>query len=341
MSLGTILLLLIIGFIVIIFMLPKEVVEQKLKKNIKRIRDFDATQKILKENESKGILIDSNRHKVALIHGANNIKIYGFKDILGVELIEDGKSLMKTSTSSVAGRAIVGGLFLGPLGAVVGGVTGKKSEEERVMEISLNILLNDTQNSIYSYTFLKKSNGVKKDSLEYKQAMEKAKKWHANIKVVINRAEDGDTQLNKSGGSFNATFETDKIDYLQNKIGTREKLHQIIASHNFNKKEKDILIQVSVAIKKENVNEDLVEQAYKLLSGNHSKNSLPSAKDSLKKDMPKVADNEQTTDSQKIHEEQTISFSFADEIKKLKSLKDDGIISEEEFLKQKNKLLNQ
>ncbi len=334
MDFTTILILVGIGFLIVSFvsspLKPKK--QDDLQKKIKRIRDFNATQRLINDDKTKGILIDSVRHKVCLISGVNSIRVYGYKDILDVELVEDGKSLMKTSSGSIAGRAIVGGILLGPLGAVVGGVTGKKNKENSVMEVSLRLILNDTRNSIFTYTFLKNKSGIDKDSSAYKLAIEKAKKWHANIKIVIERAEENDTQLHKEGGeSFNATFETDKLEYLKSTIGTREKYHKVIHDATFNKIEKDVLLQALVNIKKENPNQTLIERAYNILSKNKSEQT------SSLSNKPK----EKVIQTHEINKEENIYFSLADEILKLKSLKDDGIISEEDFLLQKDKLLNQ
>ena len=87
-----------------------------LQKNIERLRDFNATKSLLDDGitiennlKLKGILIDEKRHKIALVNHIDDIKIYGYKDILEVELIEDGASLMKSSSGSMIGRGIVGG----------------------------------------------------------------------------------------------------------------------------------------------------------------------------------------------------------------------------------------
>lgn len=239
--------------------------ENTIEKNIKKIRDFHATKRLKDEYgpgsiflygcKQNGLLIDEARHKIAVLKGAQNIKIYGYKDILEVELIEDGTSIVKTSSASAAGRAIVGGVLFGGAGAIVGGLTSEKKRDDLVKEVTLKILLNDTNNPIFTFTFFKNYE-VNRDDPEYKLAIEKARKWHAYIKIAIERAEENDTQ--KMSSSVEHT------------------------------REESISTQV------------------------------------------------QKTDEQKV----SSNYSVADEIIKLKSLKEDGLLSEEEFIVQKNKLLN-
>lgn len=66
---------------------------------------------------------------------AVNAKLYSFDDILGCSLVNDATSetittsigKAKTSTGSMVGRAVVGGVLTGGLGAVAGAATAKKN----------------------------------------------------------------------------------------------------------------------------------------------------------------------------------------------------------------------
>ena len=63
--------------------------------------------------------------------------IYRFEDLLNFSLVEDGN----TATSGGRGAAVVGGLAFGAVGAIVGGVTGKRKTKEtcRKMQIVINV----------------------------------------------------------------------------------------------------------------------------------------------------------------------------------------------------------
>lgn len=55
---------------------------------------------------------------------ANNPTIYSFNDIIDYEINEDGETVSKGGL----GNAVAGGLLFGGVGAIVGGVTGKKKQ---------------------------------------------------------------------------------------------------------------------------------------------------------------------------------------------------------------------
>lgn len=89
------------------------------------------TNKIeLRENSKDNcILIFAETKKIWILG-----KTYDFKDIIGCSLsdnshIEKGKVTYetKTSTGSMLGRAVVGGVLTGGVGAVIGGATAKKN----------------------------------------------------------------------------------------------------------------------------------------------------------------------------------------------------------------------
>ncbi len=305
--------------------------EKSLQKKIKKIHSFNATQQITNYNASQGISVDERRQKISLIENGNNIKIYKFKEILEVELLENKKSLLKTSSGSMIGRALVGGVALGGIGALAGGITGTKVQEEKITEVSLKIILNSISNSIFIYTLLKEDAGIDKNSQKYKQAISEARKWYGIIKVIIKQSEENEPQLQPLKESFDTPFGTNKIKYLEDTIGTEERYFHTANNHNFTKEGKNILIEASVDLKKDKVNQTLIDRAYRILSKYQSKEPSP------------IVDNHQaeTTHSKGADNQDSKYFSVADEILKLKTLRDDSIITEEDFSIQKNKLLNQ
>ena len=85
---------------------------------------------------------------------------YRFEDILEVNLSNDSKTMFSTntSTSNVLGRAVVGGILLGGVGAILGGVTAKQNTQKQVdtMTYTLKILVNSINNPILSFEFDKR-----------------------------------------------------------------------------------------------------------------------------------------------------------------------------------------
>lgn len=98
----------------------------------KKVDDFVSTKdfgKLIRFND------ETRQFKV-------NGKVYSFDDIDDVDLIIDGHSV----TQGGLGRAIAGGFILGPVGALIGGVTGKKKNKDVVDSIKIIIKMNDFQN---------------------------------------------------------------------------------------------------------------------------------------------------------------------------------------------------
>lgn len=76
-----------------------------------------------------------------------------FKDVLSIEIVEDGVSITRSPRRSQLGGALVGGLLAGGVGAIIGGNTGTKTTTEAVKTIDILITVNDIQNPIYMINF--------------------------------------------------------------------------------------------------------------------------------------------------------------------------------------------
>lgn len=76
----------------------------------------------------KHLAIDEHKQQWQILDGVTGkikmSQVRDFSEIVSYELLEDGETLAKGGL----GRALVGGVLFGGVGAVVGGVTGKKSK---------------------------------------------------------------------------------------------------------------------------------------------------------------------------------------------------------------------
>ncbi|MET0240584.1 MAG: hypothetical protein ABW184_11885 [Sphingobium sp.] len=68
---------------------------------------------------------------------------WDLKLLSSVEIEKNGQTAVVTNRGSQALGATVGGLLLGPLGLLMGGVTGSKRQHERVNQLAIKIILND------------------------------------------------------------------------------------------------------------------------------------------------------------------------------------------------------
>ena len=102
-------------------------------------------------------VVDENNKKIVFINAnINNIRVKTifFNEIQGIDISEDGTSVFNKSTSSAVGRAVVGGLLFGGVGAIVGGVTGKSKEKKTLNSYKVTIQLSDINNPTHEIEFV-------------------------------------------------------------------------------------------------------------------------------------------------------------------------------------------
>lgn len=161
------------------------------------IEGFHVSKKIIGNDGNSGIAIDEQNNSVCLVTGQKN-KIIQYKDILESEILKDGESLTKTSRSSQLGGMLLGGLVLGGVGAIIGGLSGKKTNINTIKRIDLKIIINDINEPIFFLNLLNVSNvlsdneGYKKNDDKYLTAIQEARKWNGVISVLIKKADEED-----------------------------------------------------------------------------------------------------------------------------------------------------
>lgn len=180
----------IIFIVVIILFLNNEnekqnVLFEKTKNIINNVEDFYPTESFI-SNNGMAIAYDESKDKICIVNGLFQPVIIDNKDIMSCEIIEDGTKIVKQSTSSTIGKAIVGGAIGGGIGALIGGNSGTKTEHEKIKSIDLKINVNDLKTPFYKINFL--NNEVAKDSFLFKIGSANADKWHGVISILINNS---------------------------------------------------------------------------------------------------------------------------------------------------------
>ena len=196
----TILGIVVVGWIGMFIVGSIKVVDtSKKKKNIlselEKLNDFKASQQIIGSEGESALAIDKTRDKFCLIKQKDGIissKIYTYKDILETEILEDGLSVTKTARGSQLGGTLIGGLALGGVGAIIGGLSCKKNQIDKVSNIDLKIIVNDMESPMFLLNFLKFPEGCKKDSFSYKTSIESAREWNSLLTVLIKKADEED-----------------------------------------------------------------------------------------------------------------------------------------------------
>ena len=110
--------------------------ENKFQKSERLGHKFRATEKILKD-----LALDRNNDilKIALREDGSLNVYLSPQDISHIRMDVNGIPVSEGGTGSMLGRALLGGLVAGPLGAVVAGATTHRKESTKVVNILVHI----------------------------------------------------------------------------------------------------------------------------------------------------------------------------------------------------------
>lgn len=202
MNFGILVVVLIVSILAIFVV--KEVVDyQKKKQTTSELEamNFTSENRYISDDGLSGLAVDE-KHKIVCIVSSKAMMTSGilryeknvankyevkYSDIISSEIIENGETITKTSRTSQVGGAIVGGVLLGGIGAVVGGLSGKTSSREKIKQIALRIIVNDISSPSHNIVFLNVE--TMKGGSIYNGAIDKARHWHGVIESVIRQAD--------------------------------------------------------------------------------------------------------------------------------------------------------
>lgn len=104
--------------------------------------------------------------------------VYSFSDVLEYELMEDADSVTKGGL----GRAAVGGVLLGGVGAIVGGVTGGKKTKKIINSLKLKITVNNISSPVVWIDLI--NTPTKTASIFYEDAIKNAEEIISTFVVI-------------------------------------------------------------------------------------------------------------------------------------------------------------
>lgn len=109
-----------------------------------------------------------------------------WSDISAVEVEKNGQSITQTNRGSQVMGAAVGAVLLGPVGLLMGGLSGSKRHKERVNELSLKVLIDDRRAPVHRITFFRMSgNGTDAQNRLLKGPASQLEHFHALIANAI------------------------------------------------------------------------------------------------------------------------------------------------------------
>lgn len=151
------------------------------------------------------------------------LKNYTYEDILEVEVLVDGETITKTSRGSQLGGALLGGVLAGGVGAVIGGLSGSTTSQEKVGSIQLKITVNDIKNPVILLKIFNTSTPWDKNDEELKQYSETAMEWQGLFSVII---KNGDKKVEAKAETENTSDEIRKLhELLKDGILTEEEFN--------------------------------------------------------------------------------------------------------------------
>lgn len=195
--------------------------------NLKTFQKFKATREMkvggkwFREDTNLGVWY------VSEFKNPENPALFKYEDIVDYKLLEDGE----TATSGGLTRALAGGALFGGVGAVVGGVTGKKKSKEVLKSLDLVISVNNPYHTDIKLKFLPAGITCKQGSFLYNTY-----KGEANKMVSIF---DAMTAKGKQAANKPAKTELSGADEIMKYKDLLDK--GIITKEEFDLKKKELL----------------------------------------------------------------------------------------------------
>jgi hypothetical protein len=178
--------------------------------------DFQASDVYVSPLDQNGLSIDSTTARLLLVQGDKQ-HIVPASEIVSVEVMADDTSLVKTNRGSQVAGAAVGGLLLGPVGLLLGGLTGSTRSEGRVKRLVLRIVTTDFARPNHDILLYKSASnkGDVKNSILLKEPIRIAETWHSRVTVLIRDAVPKPVATVPPTGTASIADEVRKLDALR------------------------------------------------------------------------------------------------------------------------------
>ena len=175
------------------------------------------------------MFIDGTQKRFVIKSGDLYGNFLKFEDILGYEVIENGKSQVQGRT----GSALIGGAFFGLGGAIVGS-SRSRSIDEKCTHLSLIIRIKNLDSPQIELVFLKNTN-IDKSSTIYKDKISNIQVICSHLEYMINSKEDEKT-ITKNSNHNTPTTKKEELQELKEMLDDG-----LITPEDYEQKKKQIL----------------------------------------------------------------------------------------------------
>lgn len=152
-------------------------------RELQRFPNF--TPRLVLEGGQKvnGIAIDPEMFSFAVL-APWGVKVLSYEDLVDVEIVKNGSSLTVTDRLSQIGGAAVGGVLLGGAGLLLGGLSGRKHQIEKIHSLSLRLYLRDMDYPVHEVPLFV-SEGTLANHPSVTAAARSLTEWHGRLMAIL------------------------------------------------------------------------------------------------------------------------------------------------------------
>lgn len=158
---------------------------REMERQIESLPAFSPALRFVQPDMALGLFLDPESCQFAIVRPKQSPRLYGFDQLVAVDVERDGTSLQMTNRGSQMMGAAVGGVLLGGLGLLIGGLTGTKRNEERVKRLSLKLFTSDLHTPVTEVVFFDMPQGVKPDSDLIKLSAQHLDEWYGRFRTIL------------------------------------------------------------------------------------------------------------------------------------------------------------